>query len=397
MSNKASQQQNINANTFPVDSVEPAAQPLWIEPLHQHVAKRFRRDVLFLPDPQQQVINSLHGSLESMTLSPEIRVRMEATLVSLCHPLIEAVATAFSDHRPLALSPDSIWLTIEQGFAHHVTENAEALRHRLVRHENKQELHTRIQNLEPASFQIGIQDFSRQIREASDPVLFETLLCDFSTTTPTIRTASEIVLMDCYSSYFTYMLDCVCGIPKITLNGSVEDWKRIRARVEVLATFDLDWWVSRLRPILDEFVRTAEGHPSLEFWQAIYKPRRAYGENTITGWIADLFPYLGEQPRRGKNRILGYPRRDWIIPVDKGIPSSLGISEPGAEKGIPASSFPSGLASVPITVSFPDRPDAKLDLVAGFFGVLQDAVDMTLSPLISWSVTERAPAQPILI
>ena len=396
MSNQASQDRSSSANTFPVDSVEPAQKPIWTEPLRAHVSKRFRRSVLFLPEPDQQVINPFHDSIRSMTLSPENRVRMEETLVSRCHPLIEAVATAFSDHRPLALSPDSIWLTIQQGFAHHVTENAEPLRHRIVRHKHKEKLHARIPDLEPASFQRAAQDLSQQIRQASDPVLFETLLCDFSTTTPTIRTASEVVLLDCYSSYFTYMLDCVCGIPRITLNGSIEDWKRMRARVEVLATFDLDWWVNRVRPILDEFIRTAEGHPSLEFWQAIYKPKQAYGEKTITGWIADLFPYLGDPPARRRNPILQHPRQDWILPVDKGVAHDSPF-EPGSEKGISRTRFPSGLASVPITITFPDRPDAKLDLVAGFFGVAQDPSDMTLTPLISWSVTESAPAEPILV
>jgi hypothetical protein len=38
-----------------------------------------------------------------------------------------------------------------------------------------------------------------------------------------------------------------------------------------------------------------------------------------------------------------------------------------------------------------------LDLVAGFLGIQQDAEDLALSPLVSWSVTERAPEKPVLI
>jgi uncharacterized protein DUF4419 len=45
----------------------------------------------------------------------------------------------------------------------------------------------------------------------------------------------------------------------------------MRQRIEVLETFDLKWWVSRLRPILDEFIDTAEGKPRRELWKAIYK------------------------------------------------------------------------------------------------------------------------------
>ncbi len=142
------------------------------------------------------------------------------------------------------------------------------------------------------AFEGAIAGFSSQIRDASDPVLHETLLCDFTTTTPAIRTASEVVLMDCYSSYFQYEILCACGIPRITVTGTAADWQRIRARrVGVLRNaYDLGWWVDRLRPILDEFVRTTEGSPDREFWQAIYKPQRAYVTTSVTGWIADLFP-----------------------------------------------------------------------------------------------------------
>src|SRR5215469_12424951 len=92
----------------------------------------------------------------------------------------------------------------------------------------------------------------------------------------TIRTANEVALMDAYQRYFRYIMMCVCGIPSITLEGTPSDWQRIRDRIELLATFGLEWWTSRLAPILDESVATANGAPDLSFWQAIYKPERAY-------------------------------------------------------------------------------------------------------------------------
>ena len=42
---------------------------------------------------------------------------------------------------------------------------------------------------------------------------------------------------------------------------------------EVLETYDLVWWVARLRPILDKFIRTVMGSPNRRFWLAD-KPRR---------------------------------------------------------------------------------------------------------------------------
>jgi len=68
--------------------------------------------------------------------SPELRV----VAGPRSHPLLDAVHLAFSEHRPLVLSPDVVWLTIAQGVAQHVRLHAEELRPRLVRHAGKREL-----------------------------------------------------------------------------------------------------------------------------------------------------------------------------------------------------------------------------------------------------------------
>jgi hypothetical protein len=296
------------------------------------------------------------------------------------NPLIEAVHLAFSDHRPLVLSPDCIWLTIVQGFGHHVNTYAEDLRGRIVRREGKKDLRVRTDSLEPAAWPHLVSQFSAQIRDNSDPVLYETLLCDFSTTTPAIRTANEVALMDAYQRYFQYIVMSICGIPTITLEGTAGDWQRIRDRIELLATFGLDWWTSRLAPILDEFVATANGAPDLSFWQAIYKPQRAYATEMATGWIADLFPYLGNASKCTRNPMLDIKRTDWLPPE----PAHQRLSS-----GISLESIPCGLSKAPLTVEFPNKPSVELNLVGGFVGVAQSEQDLGLAPIISWAVVER--------
>jgi hypothetical protein len=322
---------------------------------------------------------------------PRLNIR---DIGSRCHALIDAVHVAFSQHYPLTLSPDDIWLVIAQGFSHHVAENAEILRNRLVRHQGRRKLSVECYDLSPTSFEHAIASFSSQFQQAVDPVLYETLICDFSTTTPTIRTASEVALMDSFSSYFTYEMRCICGIPRITIEGTVGDWQRIRARIEVIETYGLGWWVSRLRPILDEFVLAAEGHPTLEFWKAIYKPVRAYGDEVATGWITDIFPYLGDAPHRRQNHVFKHDRHDWALPLDKGVEMT---NRSLSNKGVRLASFPSGLSSAPVKVRLYNGSDSDVDLVAGFFGVKQNPSDLTLSSVIGWSVTELAPKTPVTI
>lgn len=375
--------------TFPVDVVATAEKPLWTENLADSLNRRFQRKILVLPNREKLVTNAAVDFLKQ-----KMRAGFDlAQAGSRCHPLIDAVHVAFSQHRPLTLSPDDIWLVIAQGFGHHVAENSEALR-RLVRHQGKSRLVAKVDDLSLASFERAIAEFSTQIREATDPVLHETLVCDFSTTTPAIRTASEVALMDCFSSYFEYSMHCVCGIPKIKIEGSLDDWQRIRARIEVIETYDLGWWVTRLRPILDEFVAAADGHPTREFWKAIYKPQKAYGGDVATGWIADLFPYLGDAPGRQRNPVFKHHRHDWALSVDEGVKTGRFPLGGFNVKGVSPASFPSGLSSVPVNVQFKDGSSSDVDLVAGFFALEQNASDLALSPVIGWSVAVPAPKTP---
>ena len=359
--------------TFPVDDVIPASEALPLDSLGRSFALRSGRAALAMPEQARLVICS--PRLGRMIHNKGSR-RAE---ISFIHALAEAVHLAFSQHRPLALSPDDIWLTIAQGFGHHLQEHAEELRERIVRHQGRKRLKASLDASlsDPASLSLFIAEISKQIGEASDPVLHETLLCNFSTTTAETRTASEAVLMDTYQQYFEYVFMCVCGIPQVTIEGTTDDWQRIRDRIEVLATFGLEWWVSRLRPILDEFVLAVSGKPNLEFWRAIYKPQQSYGGEAATGWIGELFPYLLGPRGRVRNPLLRTPRTAWIAPVNCGI--SLAACG-------------SGLSQVQVTLKDLNRSDRDVDLLAGFFGVGQSSTNNELSPIVSWAVAEVNPA-----
>lgn len=379
---------------FTVDEVAPASSTFWCEPLLNHVEKRFRKKLLVAAEPRKPLINpEAHWVRERQsTATSEIDLHLTATAATICnqqHPLIDAVHRSFASHYPLQLSPDTIWLVIAQGFGHHVLENAEALRGRIVRHQGTMELRAELSGMSAEGLASMIQAFSQQIRNHSDAVLYETLLCDFSTTTAHVRTASEVVLMDSYREYFEYVANTVCGIPSVTLTGTIEDWERIRSRVEVLNTYDLEWWVSRLRPILDEFIQTAKGQPNLEFWQAIYKPAKQYFQEMASGWIADLFPYLGDPPHRRRNHIFESKRSGWVT----GIDPKDSVPNYSFSFGPFTKDFPSGLCSVPVGFCHLDHSESKADLIAGFVGVEQ-MPDLALAPVISWAIAEPGVRSP---
>jgi hypothetical protein len=356
--NTVSRTLHSSATRFRVDDVQTSAERLGTSELLAVVRDRIHRGVLLGPLAGRRVLDVDYSS----------------------NPLVSAAHLAFSRHLPLTLSPDAIWLTVIQGLSHHINQNAEAFRGRLVRHQGRVALAEEIQQLTIGDVQKAVSGFSRQIRAATDPALHDALICDFSTTTADVRTASEIALMDTYSHYFEYSMGmCICGIPHVTLTGSAEDWRRIRDRVELIDTFELGWWTERLRPILDQFVRAAEGRPDTQFWRGIYKfrPRQGpYDSTKVTGWLVDLFPYLRDAPLRARNHVF----------------------DAGAMPELRADQFPSGFSSVPVVLRVfgGDREllqEHELELLAGLLAVEQDEKDGALSPTISWCLTRRAPAQ----
>lgn len=101
-------------------------------------------------------------------------------------------------------------------------------------------------------------------------------------------------------SYFSYGMSSTCGIPNVTLLGTIDDWHSLRTRAKALGALMMpefsDKWMSALLPILDECVASYQGNVNHHFWQPVVKPRHmgrhmSGGHPFISGWVQLLFPY----------------------------------------------------------------------------------------------------------
>jgi len=63
----------------------------------------------------------------------------------------------------------------------------------------------------------------------------------------------------------------MCGIPKVKMMGSKEDWVNLRKKVEELSKFDLEFWIPKLLPVLDKFIDAVSGKIDAKFWNCCYK------------------------------------------------------------------------------------------------------------------------------
>ncbi|MCY0990426.1 DUF4419 domain-containing protein [Nannocystis sp. ILAH1] len=309
--------------------------------------------------------------------------------------LLSAVWRAFGAHRPLVLTPDAVWLAIAQGFAAHMSVHAERLRGRFVRHAGRQKLVVRRDDFvkgSPANpWPEVFADFSAQIAGHIGRQR-DLVVCDFSTTGPVERAASELVLMDAMQQYFDYHVSTLCGIPEITLGGSLDDWVRLRHKARALAEYELEWWIGTLVPLLDEFIAAFEGRPNLDLWAHIFKHRSASGAPDLRGWVQVFFPYLtdgGPQAKLRENPVLRAAKRG-------SAKRSQGGLEPWiTDERMDPGCIPLGLARAPLSWNYLGEPHA-MELLGGFVGIDEDPVTLALRPAIGWAVRDVAPADVLV-
>jgi Domain of unknown function (DUF4419) len=314
-------------------------------------------------------------------------------VVSQNNGFFDAAYYAFSDHRPLIISPDMIWLVISQGFATHVNENSEKLRHHFVTFEGKKVLNVQRDNFvlgnEKNDWEGVFSEFKGQIAGYTGKEVTNLISKGFSTTTPDAQVAFDITLMDAMKNYFDYSMSILCGIPEIRLEGTVEDWQAIEKRAAQLGQYDLEWWTKDLKPILAEFTQAAKGKPNIEFWDSMVKIHRqtvgCASESYITGWVAKLYPYLKDHKRNpliGENNLDKYftsKTQNW----GNGKKAIKTYSGPKVEP----KDLTSGISNAELLVDN-NGSYHKMELKAGFFGIQQSPKDFALRPVIGWAVIE---------
>jgi len=178
------------------------------------------------------------------------------------HPLFAAAYKSFHDHRPLTLSPDIIWLTVVQGLAKHINLNAEDLRSKFVQHQGNVKITVRRDDFVKGTPENPWPEVFSSFNDAIKSHIGEShslITAQFSTTGIVEQAAFDVSLMDAMQSYFKYEVMTLCGIPSITLEGTVADWELLREKVIGLRGIIPSWWGEILKPICDQFVAAAEG------------------------------------------------------------------------------------------------------------------------------------------
>jgi len=186
------------------------------------------------------------------------------------HSFVSAAFAAYSKHYHLVIRPDDVWLSIVIAFANYVDAHANEMRSDFVDHDGKEELLIKIDR---EDYSLIINMFTNILDQKVKGAVREWLEPNFTTTTKNDKLVSGAALMGAMKNYYSYEVHIKCGLPEVTLEGTLEDWQKVREKANGLLKYDkqalLVKWHALLVPILDQFIESYKGNVDKDFWNQI--------------------------------------------------------------------------------------------------------------------------------
>lgn len=335
---------------------------------------------------KSKAVNILQGT-NFVTEFPDSISRMQSS------SFVDTVFYSYQKHHNLIIRPDDVWIAIAIQFSLYVNANAEDLRKLFVNFEGKKDLEVKF--TVPVD-QVPIDEFIKKIvtliSENINPSIYDWISPNFTTTTQNDKLTTGVALMTTLKNYFNYDLVSVfCGIPQVTILGSIDDWRQIRERVYRLKEFEQDGksvmvkWSTMLDRILTEFVSVKGGkQPDKKFWEeAIRIDYRmvdsecsSFNETVLNGWITAFSVFHRTGKWQGDSES-NESKNDWA--------------------SISTEDITPGLVSVPVRIFDEYAGVGERNytgaVITGHMGYSVKEDEITIQPMSGWAmvITNNAP------
>ena len=290
--------------------------------------------------------------------------------------LIRGLMEAYGNHYPITVSPDMFLILFLQGYSRFMEKNSEKLRNIYVNFEGKKTLIVQRAGITPETanskdWQGIIDEFTQKIKGEIGENIISNLESNFTTSNSVTLATSQMSIMSAMKNYFIYKaIMCVCGISSITLEGSLEDWEKIKQKFEFFSKeeFGLNSWVKYLIPIIDKIIETkiyynqnkTINNEIRNFWKDMIRVKRGgcYKPDVIDGWIIKFIPNLSEK-------------------------------EPTIYKHLNDYEIPDEILNCPLKLIFTNGSctiEYDCSLASGFYGMIQDKTTFNIKPVIGYAI-----------
>ena len=290
--------------------------------------------------------------------------------------LIQGLVLAYKNHYPITITPDMIWILVLQGFSRFMEKYENLVRERFVNFQGKKDLKIERLAYSPATatkevWDGIIKEFVEKIGKHVGQECIDNLECNFSTTSQVAQVTSQVAIMSAMKQYFNYkVLMAGCGISSITLEGSIQDWEKIKSKLEFLSTKALKWWTKHLIPIIDNIIATKKYYNSkgklneelIQFWKGMIRLKGRgdlYEPHLINGWIVKFIPNLSNE-------------------------------KPEVYEEIYETQIPDQIISCPMELTWLSmmgkKVEYKCSLFSGFYGMTQDKKSFNVRPVFGYAI-----------
>ena len=223
--------------------------------------------------------------------------------------LFTAVYECYNNHWGLKTIPDDWWYTIIRTVAMAIDDHSkqEEVRKYFVNHEGKKRLEVYVDSMNHIDYKSFFNKMTNLIQSNIKVENYvDTIRSSFSTSTETHRISSEITIMSSMQEYFEYVCCTLCGIPFVELEGTADDWVKLKTKLgdlkKMLAPINSiiglteEWWV-KVDVICDKLIETYHGDGDKEWWSKIFTKERGFGSGASAkydGWfLRDLLHISG--------------------------------------------------------------------------------------------------------
>jgi Domain of unknown function (DUF4419) len=216
--------------------------------------------------------------------------------------LMGTAYAGYANHNSFVLSPDILWSLITDTIAKTITLYPDRYSSLFMVGNwdgTKKELQVRndAQTLN-GEWGTSINLFRDAMAEVVPSGTVEALLPKFSTSGPMEELSNLLSFMDAGSSYYTYSVMTMCGVPMIKLLGTADDYKAIIEHLQWIQSNikDLTGYATHLITIVSKIVDTIEsGSIDDNFWGDIVKAGNRHGSGGgpyMTGWLGTFCGYV---------------------------------------------------------------------------------------------------------
>ncbi|CAL8070651.1 unnamed protein product [Orchesella dallaii] len=302
---------------------------------------------------------------------------------------VNTVVDCYNSHHNLIVRPDDIWATIMIQFSFYINKHAEEFRGKFVDFEGKRELQVTFPgSLRNAPYDLGVKLLTKEIdRNLIDPEVKKWILPSFSTTTDNDLVSIGVVFMATMKKYFDYKMRLSCGIPNVTLEGTVEDWENIHNRLEKLKEYNLAKWYDMLEPVLKQFVEAKRGTADLDFWQRIcHSKGGGSGPSYLSGWITVFCVFDVEGNWQGN-----IPKPDMVDEETSKRVKKAEMWKPSLRKWpiIEFGNVPTGIVEVDVKIN-DNGAEYNSIMFAGHVATEVKDDGCTLQPTLGWAMALKS-------